>query len=85
MKTAVKIGVSRQVAIPKKIYDDLGLSPGDYMEISVEENQLVMTPKTLLDKRLAQSLEDFRQGRYYGPFTSAKEMMRDFRKRHKIK
>ncbi len=29
---AVKIGASRQVVIPKRIYDQLGLTPGDYLE-----------------------------------------------------
>ena len=32
---AVKIGVSRQVVIPKKIHDKLGLAPGDYLEVEL--------------------------------------------------
>ena len=36
-----------------------------------------MTPKALVDKRvekrLAESVADFRKGRTYGPFSSAKE------------
>ena len=28
--TTVKLGVSRQVVIPKKLHDRLGLKPGDY-------------------------------------------------------
>jgi len=28
--TTVKLGVSRQVVIPKKLHDHLGLKPGDY-------------------------------------------------------
>jgi AbrB family looped-hinge helix DNA binding protein len=74
---AVKIGVSRQVVIPKKIHDTLGLAPGDYLEVAVERGKVVMTPKALVDKRfekrLAESFEDFRKGRTYGPFSSAKE------------
>ena len=39
-----------------------------------------MTPKALVDKqlekRLAESLEDFREGRTHGPFNSAKEAVR---------
>jgi len=30
---AVKIGASRQVAIPKKIHDELYLRAGDYLEL----------------------------------------------------
>ena len=77
---AVKIGVSRQVVIPKKIHDTLGLAPGDYLEVAVERGKVVMTPKALVDKRLekrlekrlAESFEDFRKGRTSGPFSSAK-------------
>ena len=47
---AVKIGVSRQIVIPKKAYDALGLAAGDYLEVAVERDALVMTPKTLIDK-----------------------------------
>lgn len=80
MKTAVKIGVSRQVAIPKKIYDDLGLEPGDYLSVQKESGGVFFKPQTLLDKRLAESIEDYRHGRYYGPFNSAKEMVAHLRK-----
>ena len=77
---AVKIGVSRQVAIPKKLHDELGLSPGDYLEVELCKGKLVLTPKTLIDKtlerRLAESFEDFRQGRSHGPFHTAKEAVR---------
>lgn len=77
---AVKIGVSRQVVIPKKIHDRLGLQPGDYLEVEVERGKVILTPKALVDKgleqRLAEGLEDFRRGRTYGPFPSAKEAVR---------
>lgn len=80
---AVKIGVSRQVVIPKKIHDELGLAPGDYLEVEVDKGKVVLTPKALVDKeverRLAESFEDFRKGRVYGPFSSAKEAIRSLR------
>ncbi len=77
---AVKIGVSRQVVIPKKLHDELGLTPGDYLEVELDKGKLVLTPKTLVDKRIGQgireSFEDFRRGRTHGPFDSAKEATR---------
>jgi AbrB family looped-hinge helix DNA binding protein len=76
----VKIGTSRQVVIPKKIHDRLGLAPGDYLQVELEGTRVVFTPKTLLDKdigaRLAEALEDVRHGRVAGPFRSAKAMIR---------
>jgi len=57
---AVKIGVSRQVVIPKKIQDELGLAPGDYLNVELRREKIVLTPKTAvakrIDRRLAKSL-----------------------------
>lgn len=50
---AVKIGASRQVVIPKRIYDQLGLAPGDYLEVELHDGRLTFTPKTLVDKHPA--------------------------------
>jgi AbrB family looped-hinge helix DNA binding protein len=74
--TAVKIGVSRQVVIPKKLHDQLGLVPGDYLEVELEGDHLVLTPKALVEKRLAESLDDIRKGRVHGPFRSASALVR---------
>lgn len=76
---AVKIGVSRQVVIPKKIHDELGLAPGDYLEVEVRGNRLILTPKALVEKRLAEGLEDIKKGRVLGPYKTAKEAMRALR------
>ena len=49
----VKIGVSRQVVIPKRLFDDLGLRPGDYLEVTLRDGSLLLTAKTLVDKPLS--------------------------------
>ena len=76
---AVKIGTSRQVVIPKKLHDALGLVPGDYLEVELKKGKVVMTPKALVDKRLedglAESFEDVKAGRVHGPFNTAKELV----------
>ena len=42
----VKLGTSRQIVIPKKLYDALGLTPGDYLEVELYEgNRLLVTPE----------------------------------------
>ncbi|MFZ1978678.1 MAG: AbrB/MazE/SpoVT family DNA-binding domain-containing protein [Bacteroidota bacterium] len=80
---AVKVGASRQVAIPKKIHDALHLQTGDYLEVELIKGKLVLTPKTLVDRhleeRLSEALEDVRQGRVYGPFQSVEETVRSLR------
>jgi AbrB family looped-hinge helix DNA binding protein len=81
--SAVKIGMSRQVAIPKKLHDQLGLAPGDYLEIEVRDNRLILTPKTLIDRRLAEGLDDLKHGRTSGPFSSASALIRSLHREAK--
>lgn len=73
----VKLGVSRQVVIPKTIHDKLGLRPGDYMKVEVAQGRVVFTPKALVDKhieqRIQEGLDDFAKGRTHGPFDTAEE------------
>jgi len=71
----VKLGSSRQVVIPKKIHDELGLKPGDYLEVEVLGGRLVLTPKVLIEKRLEEAMEDVRRGRVHGPFPSVDAML----------
>ena len=79
----VKLGTSRQIVIPKKLYNALGLTPGDYLEVEIYEgNRLLVTPKELVDKhpeieqRLAEAEEDVQAGRVSGPFKTAEEVAR---------
>jgi AbrB family looped-hinge helix DNA binding protein len=76
---AVKIAVSRQIVIPKKVYDQLKLTPGDYLEVELEGDKLILTPKELVEKRLAEGLADIKRGRVHGPFSSAKDAVRTLR------
>jgi AbrB family looped-hinge helix DNA binding protein len=73
---AVKIGASRQVAIPKKLHDELGLSPGDYLEVERHGDGIIMTPKSLVEKRLAEALDDVKGGRMGGPHDTVEELIR---------
>ena len=82
--TTVKLGVSRQVVIPKKLHDRLGLKPGDYLEVEEQQGRVVMTPKTLIGSRVhaafRESMEDFKAGRYSGPFDTAEQATASLRK-----
>jgi AbrB family looped-hinge helix DNA binding protein len=81
----VKIGVSRQVAIPKKLHDELGLEPGDYLQMELEGDRLVLTPQAMIEKRLAEGLADIRKGRVHGPFESVPELLQSLRRSKKPK
>jgi AbrB family looped-hinge helix DNA binding protein len=82
----VKLGVSRQIVIPKKLYDELGLEAGDYLEVELYEGgKLLVTPKELVDrhpevdKRLAEAEADVHAGRVHGPFKNAQEAVKALR------
>jgi AbrB family looped-hinge helix DNA binding protein len=82
----VKLGVSRQIVIPKKLYDELGLEAGDYLEVELYEGgKLLVTPKELVDrhpevdKRLQEAEEDIKAGRTHGPFKTAQETVKALR------
>lgn len=79
----VKLGASRQIVIPKKIYDALGLLAGSYFEVQIHKfHQLLITPKELVDRhpeidqRLAEAEEDVKAGRVSGPFKTVAEFTR---------
>lgn len=46
----VKASASRQVVIPKKIWDTLKLQAGDYFKVEIEKNRIVLEPKKLMSK-----------------------------------
>ena len=88
-----KLGQRRQVVIPKDICEALGLETGDFVEVRHVKGTVVMKPKKLvdaadvltpaqqavIDARLAEGLEDIKQGRVLGPFETAKEAMQALR------
>jgi len=53
---------------------------GDLLEATVEKGKITLTPKSLVDRDIAEGLEDFRQGHFIGPFKSAKEGIRALRR-----
>jgi AbrB family looped-hinge helix DNA binding protein len=75
-RIAVKIGVSRQVVIPKRIHDRLGLVPGDYLQVELKGDKVIMTPQAFVAKRLAEGREDIRKGRVHGPFANGVDAVR---------
>jgi len=44
-----------------------------------------MTPKALIEKRLAEGLNDIRKGRVRGPFRSVRALVRSLRKATKTR
>ena len=46
------------------------------LEATVRKGKIILIPKAAVDREIAEGLEDLRQGRAYGPYRSANEMIR---------
>lgn len=64
-----------QVVIPHGLRKQAGVNVGDLLEAKVEKGKITFTPKTTIDSRIAESMEDYKKGRFYGPFETAEEMV----------
>ncbi len=64
-----------QVVIPMRVREEAGIEIGDLLEARVEKGKVTLTPKSVIDRRIDEALEDIRKGRVYGPFKNDKEMI----------
>jgi AbrB family looped-hinge helix DNA binding protein len=62
-----------QIVIPRHVRELVRIEIGDLLQADVENGKIVFTPKSLIDRHVAEGLEDARQGRTHGPYASAGE------------
>jgi AbrB family looped-hinge helix DNA binding protein len=62
-----------QIVIPQHIREQVNVEIGDLLEASVEDGKITFTPKTLIDRRLAEGLRDLKQGRTHGPYATPRQ------------
>ena len=72
----VKVKTKYQVTLPTALREQVGVSVGDVLEAKVEKGKITFTPKSIIDRHIAESLQDIKQGRSCGPFDSAEAMIR---------
>ncbi|MBI4531884.1 MAG: AbrB/MazE/SpoVT family DNA-binding domain-containing protein [Candidatus Latescibacteria bacterium] len=65
---ATKIGPKHQVTIPKEVFERLHLEVGEYLDVEVKEDRILMVPKKLIPKD---------QAWFYTPEWQAKEREAD--------
>ena len=70
-----------QVVIPQSVRKQLHLNVGDLLEATVERGRITFTPKTLVDRGIAEGLEDIRKGRVHGPYSSVDAAKKAFDQR----
>jgi bifunctional DNA-binding transcriptional regulator/antitoxin component of YhaV-PrlF toxin-antitoxin module len=64
-----------QVVIPREVREAVGVEVGDLLEAKAEAGKITFTPKSVVDRGVAESLADFAAGRSYGPFKTDKELI----------
>ena len=64
-----------QVVIPQSVRDQVGINVGDILEVRAHRGKITLSPKSVVDRAIAEGLEDIRSGRVRGPFDTVDEML----------
>jgi AbrB family looped-hinge helix DNA binding protein len=83
----VKVKEKFQVTLPARMRQKAGVAVGDMLEAKLQGKKITFIPTSAVDRDIAVSLREFRQGKAHGPFKSAKDFVRslhrEVRKLHK--
>ncbi|MDQ2775470.1 MAG: AbrB/MazE/SpoVT family DNA-binding domain-containing protein [Acidobacteriota bacterium] len=71
----VTVKTKFQIVIPQNVRERVHVEIGDILEAGVENGKIVFTPKGLVNRHIAEGLEDVKKGRTHGPYGSAGEAM----------
>ena len=77
----VTVKTKFHIVIPQRIRKQAHVAIGDLLEASVEHGKITFTPKTLIDRHLAEGLDDVKHGRTHGPYATADEAVAALEKR----
>src|ERR1700756_3186211 len=72
-----------QIVVPQHVREQVHIEIGDFLEAGVEDGKITFTPKTLIDRHLAEGLEDLKRGRTHGPYANTAEAIRALERRAK--
>jgi bifunctional DNA-binding transcriptional regulator/antitoxin component of YhaV-PrlF toxin-antitoxin module len=76
LMSLVRVKEKFQLTLPNELRQRADVAVGDYLEASVGRGGVItLTPKTFIDRRLAEGLADIRAGRVQGPYESVDEAM----------
>jgi bifunctional DNA-binding transcriptional regulator/antitoxin component of YhaV-PrlF toxin-antitoxin module len=73
-KSLVRVKEKFQVTLPTELRLKARLAVGDFLEVGIEPGGVItLTPKSLVDRHIADGLADLKAGRVHGPYRSADE------------
>jgi AbrB family looped-hinge helix DNA binding protein len=64
----VKVKEKFQVTLPAQMRQKAGVAVGDMLEAKLQGKKITFIPTTVVDRDIAISLREFRQGKAHGPF-----------------
>ena len=64
-----------QVVIPRHVRDEIGVSVGDVFEAKADKGRIVFEPKSIVDRGIAESMEECKAGRSFGPYATHEEFL----------
>jgi AbrB family looped-hinge helix DNA binding protein len=71
----VRVQKRGQVTLPTRLRARVGITDGDLLEAKFERGKITLAPKSMVDREIAEGLEDVKKGRTHGPYDSAEEMI----------
>jgi AbrB family looped-hinge helix DNA binding protein len=69
----VKVQKKGQITLPSRLRSKAGIADGDVLDAKLEHGKITLTRKSALDRQIAESMEDYKKGRFYGPFDTHAE------------
>ncbi|MFH0792143.1 MAG: AbrB/MazE/SpoVT family DNA-binding domain-containing protein [bacterium] len=88
-----RISPKKQITIPTALFDELGLEIGDHLEVNIEREKLIFTPKKLISKdqlwfwsngwqnKEKEAGKNIREKKITGPFSSGKALVKSLKSR----
>jgi len=62
-----------QVVIPAAVRKAARIKLGDVLEARAERGGVFLAPKSIIDREIMEGLDDVKNGRTHGPFSTAEE------------
>jgi len=86
-----RISPKKQITIPTALFDELGLEIGDHLEVNIEREKLIFTPKKFISKdqlwfwtdnwqkKEKEAEKDIKGKKVVGPFSSGKALLKSLK------
>lgn len=71
----VKVRPNGQVTLPSSLRERAKLKVGDLVEAKLVKGRITLTPASLIERHIEESIEQIKKGEFYGPFDTAEEMI----------